>query len=142
MADPSQAATVISVELTQDGKTTSSGTARSHRVLVDRPEAKGGADKGPMGGELMLLGLGGCFMSNLLAAICVRDAPVSDVRTTVHGTLADRPKRFASFALDVRARCDDQKLLEKLVIMAERECISANTIKQGAEMTVTVTAES
>ena len=36
---------------------------------MDRPGPKGGQDKGPMGGEALLMGLGGCFMSNLLAAV-------------------------------------------------------------------------
>ena len=47
---------------------TSEGQVREHRVLVDRPAAKGGHDRGPMGGELLLVALGGCFMSNLIAA--------------------------------------------------------------------------
>ena len=46
----------------------SQGQARDHALIMDRPEAKGGQNKGPMGGEALLLGLGGCFMSNLLAA--------------------------------------------------------------------------
>ena len=36
---------------------------RSHQVLVDRPVEKGGADEGPMGGELFLAAVGGCFMT-------------------------------------------------------------------------------
>ena len=40
---------------------------------MDRPEAKGGQNKGPMGGEAMLMGLGGCFMSNPLAAAVARN---------------------------------------------------------------------
>ena len=48
---------------------TSEGSVRRHTVRCDRPEAKGGSDGGAMGGELFLIGLGGCFMSNLLAAI-------------------------------------------------------------------------
>jgi organic hydroperoxide reductase OsmC/OhrA len=34
-----------------------------------------------MGGELFLAAVGGCFMSNLLAAINARESDVSDVRT-------------------------------------------------------------
>ena len=37
---------------------TSEGRIRDHRVLVDRPAAKGGHDRGPMGGELLLVALG------------------------------------------------------------------------------------
>ena len=37
-----------------DGTATSTGSARDHRVLIDRPRDKGGLDQGPMGGELLL----------------------------------------------------------------------------------------
>lgn len=39
-------ATQIVVQLERVGPTTSEASVRSHRVLVDRPEAKGGADRG------------------------------------------------------------------------------------------------
>ena len=42
-----------------------------------------------MGGELFLAAIGGCFMSNLLAAIDARHAEVSGVQTEVIATLAD-----------------------------------------------------
>ena len=52
----------ITVHVRQIAGSTSEATLRTHKVLVDRPVAKGGADQGPMGGELFLAGLGGCFM--------------------------------------------------------------------------------
>ena len=126
---PADTAPTITVEVRQAGVTTSKGIARTHEVSIDRPQDKGGTDQGPMGGELLLLGLGGCFMSNLLAAIAARNAQVADVSVTVGATLADNPKRFSSYTLEVSARCDDMPLLEKLVTIAERGCISANTLK-------------
>ncbi len=52
----------IIVEVRQfDKSATSEGSVRGHRVLIDRPEDKGGLDRGPMGGEMLLLALGGCF---------------------------------------------------------------------------------
>src|SRR5579863_9424222 len=62
----------IKVQLLQVGDSTTEAAMRTHRVLIDRPGEKGGADAGPMGGELFLASLGGCFMSNLLAAIRAR----------------------------------------------------------------------
>ena len=61
----------------------------SAQVLIDRPQEKGGADRGPMGGELFLASIGGCFMSNLLAAINARKADISEVRTEVTGKIAE-----------------------------------------------------
>ena len=59
----------LTVQVEQVGPTTATAKARTHAVLVDRPAAKGGEDRGPLGGEYLLVGLGGCFLSNLLAAI-------------------------------------------------------------------------
>ena len=131
-------ANVIEVDLHQTGLATSEAAIRTHRVLVDRPVAKGGEDRGPMGGELLLAALGGCFMSNLLAAVRAREAAVSNVRATDAGTLAESPSRFEAIEMSVAADCDDRELLEKLVAIAERACIVANTLRQAVSLTVSV----
>ena len=89
-------ARTITVEVDQIGPSTSKGAARSHSVVIDRPAEKGGEDKGPLGGELLLLSLGGCFMSTLLAAIKTREANVSGVKISVAGTIGGVPERFES----------------------------------------------
>ena len=127
------------VEHVQD--TTSRVTVRSHSVLVDRPAAKGGRDAGPIGGEYMLVSLGGCFTSHLLAAIRARQAPVSDVRVAVTGTLDGAPERFTAFTLDVTARCDDAELARKLVVMAARSCQVSTTLRQVASLDVRYAGE-
>src|SRR6202043_314080 len=97
----------MKIQLRQVSASTSEATLRHHQVLIDRPTEKGGADMGPMGGELFLAGVGGCFMSNLLAAIKAREAEISDVRTEVIGVLADSPARFAGVELRVAAEGGD-----------------------------------
>lgn len=47
-------------------------TSRGHSVTIDRPLDKGGTDLGFLGGELVLAGEGGCFLSNLAAAARTR----------------------------------------------------------------------
>lgn len=126
----------ITVELNQVGPTTVEAHMRNHTVMVDRPEAKNGHDRGAMGGELLLAALGGCFSSNLLAAIGAREAPVEDVAIEVVGEPADAPARFSRITMTVRARCDDPALLEKLVTMSERGCIVANTLKGGVDLEI------
>lgn len=131
----------VKVELRQLGPTTSeSAMPRGHSTLVDRPESKGGNDEGPMGGEYFLTAVGGCFMSTLYAAINAREAPVSNVRTEVTGTLSDEPTRFSSVTLQVTADCDDPELLEKLVKIAENGCIMVNSLKRGIDFGVDVGA--
>jgi len=127
----------VKVQLRQVGPTTSESIMpRGHTTLVDRPEAKGGADRGPMGGEYFLTAVGGCFMSTLFAAIIARDAPVSDVRTEVTGTLGADPARFTAVSLQVTADCDDQELLGRLVQIAENGCIMVQTLKRGVDFSV------
>ena len=89
----------VQIRIEQTGPATSRAVVRGHQVSVDRPLEKGGDDQGPMGGELILVGLGGCFTSNLLAAIRARQAVVTQVSTTVTATLAESPSRFAAIDL-------------------------------------------
>src|SRR5688572_5837917 len=94
----------ISIEVEQVGPSTGSATARSHTVFVDRPVEKGGSDRGPLGGEYLLVSLGGCFLSTLLAAVRTREADVSNVRVSAVGTVGGVPERFESISLHVSAK--------------------------------------
>ncbi len=128
----------VQIRIDQTGPATSTARVRGHRITVDRPLERGGDNQGPMGGELILVGLGGCFTSNLLAAIRARQAAVSGVSTTVTATLAENPSRFAAIDLAVSAHCSDGALLQKLVTIAERACIAANTLRGGVRLSVRV----
>ena len=128
----------LEVRIEQVGPSTAKGIARSHSVFIDRPVAKGGEDRGPLGGEYLLLALGGCFMSNLLAAIRAREAAVSDVRIAVTGTIENAPDRMTAIALNISAIYDDADLMRKLVAIAERSCIVTNTLRAGVSIALTV----
>ena len=119
----------VKIQIRRVSTSTSEVTLRNHHILVDRPADKGGADEGPMGGELFLASVGGCFMSNFLAAIKARAAEVSDVRTEVIGTIADSPARFSAVELLVTAESPSRELLERLVDIADRGCIMMNTLR-------------
>jgi putative redox protein len=81
-------------------------------------------------------------MSNVLAAIHAREAPIADVRVKVEAVLDGTPERMTAFTLYVTARTDDSELLQKIVTISERACIVTNTLKGVAPITVVVTAES
>ena len=130
----------MKIQLRQVSPSTSEATIGSHRVLIDRPAAKGGADQGPMGGELFLAAVGGCFMSNLLAAIKARGLEIPGVRTEVTATLADAPARFVALELSVAADSEDRETLQKLVDIAERGCIMVNTLRGKLELSVRIGA--
>ena len=126
----------IEVNVKQIGPATSEGTARTHKTIMDRPVAKGGEDRGAMGGEHLLMALGGCFMSNLLAAIRSREAAVSNVNLNISGTLDGTPTRFSAIKMSVTADFDDTDLMQKLVTIAERGCIAVNTLKDAVALSV------
>lgn len=128
----------ITVNLNQVDDATTAAQIRKHAIDIDRPQAKGGRDKGAMGGELLLASLGGCFNSNLLAAIRARDLEINDIAIEVSGDLAEAPARFSSINMVVKSGFDDRATFEKLVKMSERACIVANTLKGSVELSVTV----
>jgi putative redox protein len=117
--------------------TTSRATVRTHAVLVDRGVAKGGLDLGPAGGEYLLVSLGGCFTSHLVAAIRAREAAVSNVRVAVTGTMDGAPERFTAFTMDVSAECQDSALVRKLITIAARSCQVTNTLSEVAPIAMT-----
>lgn len=129
----------IKIQLRQVSAATCQLNVRAHQVLIDRPVEKGGTDNGPMGGELFLGSVGGCFMSNLLAAIKARDAKIDGVRTEVIATLAESPARFSALELLVSADGEDRDLLHKLVEIADRGCIMMNTLRGKLDLHVRVT---
>jgi len=128
----------IKVKLNQVDATTTAAQIRNHAIDIDRPEAKGGNDKGAMGGELLLASLGGCFNSNLLAAVRARDLGIDDIAIEVSGELAEAPARFAAIDMVVTSAFADRAEFEKLVLMCERACIVANTLKGSVDLTVSV----
>jgi putative redox protein len=126
---------IVTVKQVKDTPT-SAGTARQHKVVIDRPKEKGGLDEGAMGGELLLLALGGCFMSNLIAAAKARDVQIDDLSVDVHGALAAAPPRFESIALEVHGQSPDAATFDKLIQIAEHGCIVHNTLAGGVRVEV------
>ena len=126
----------LTVQVQQIGPATATAKARTHTVVVDRPVAKGGEDRGPLGGEYLLVGLGGCFLSNLMAAIRAREAAVSHIRIDVSGTIEPAPDHFAGFTMSVSATHDDAGLVRKLIAIAARACAVTNTLRQAAPVSI------
>ena len=128
----------ISVDIQQDGPSTGKRPARSHTVFVDRPKEKDGNDRGPLGGEYLLVSLGGCFLSTLLAAVRTREADISNVHVAVAGTVGGVPERFETMTLRISAKYSDEDLMRKLILVAERGCLVTNTLKDAVAISVTL----
>jgi len=132
--------TRMRIEVRQVSASTSEATLRTHHVFIDRPVEKGGTDRGPMGGDLFLASVGGCFMSNLLAAIRARGEQISDAHLEVIGTIAESPARFSALELYVTADGANPELLEKLVEIADRGCIMMNTLRGKLDVRIRIGA--
>ena len=126
----------IQVTIDQVDHSSSRAVTRTHSLTMDRPKAKGGQDMGPMGGEAMLMGLGGCFMSNLFAAAVARDIKLTNAHADISGELADAPARYTAIHMKVTADCEPVSELKKIVAIAERGCIVANTLGKAVELTI------
>ncbi|WP_405814230.1 OsmC family protein [Streptomyces sp. NBC_01390] len=123
----------IGVSLRPVGGSVVVGQARDHTVTIDRPKEKEGTDAGPMGGELLLLALGGCYVSSFLAALGAEDpeADASEVRFRVDGTLVSAPTRFSEITVTVSVPAALRDLIAKPLLKAERGCIVHNSIRDA-----------
>jgi putative redox protein len=130
----------LQVQIRKISASTSEATIRGHRVTIDRPTSKGGTDAGPMGGELFLAAIGGCFMSNLLAAAKARGLDIPGLQTGLVAYMAEPPDRFAAVELCVTADGADPEVLEKLVEIADRACVMMNTLRGKLEVKTRIIA--
>ncbi len=129
----------VTTVITQiSGSTAARTRIRNHELVTDRPVEKGGGNQGPMGGELLVASLGGCFMSNLIAAFQGRELAHEGLAVTVRGTLDGTPPRFQKMAMAVQGKGIDRDQMEKMVLIAERGCIVANTLKQFMDVEISI----
>lgn len=119
----------VTIQVQQINASASRGRARDHIITMDRPESKGGGDQGPMGGEVMLQGLGGCFMSNLLAAAAARGVTIKNAGLEIEAHIMPSPTRFTSIDMYISMDCENHEIVPKLVEIAEHGCLVANTLK-------------
>lgn len=128
----------LKIQLRQISPCAAEAVIGAHRVIVDRPCSKGGSDMGPMGGELFLAAIAGCFMSNLLAAIRTRQSAVRDVYIEVKGTVVELPARFSAVDLAITADAPDREELDRLIEIADRGCIMMNTLRDKLTLNIVV----
>lgn len=131
----------LEVHVEQIGPSEIHGVARTHQITIERPLSKGGTDRGPLGGEYLLLGLAGCFLSNLLAAVRARDADIRNVRVRATGVIDGPPERFTEATLRVFAEYSDEEQMRKLLTIAEAACIVTNTLRSTVRISVVLEAQ-
>jgi putative redox protein len=128
----------LKIQLRQISPSAAEAVIGEHRLTIDRPASKGGSGMGPMGGELFLAAVAGCFMSNLLAAIRTRQSAVRNVHIEVKGAVADLPARFSAVDLAITADAPDREELDRLIEIADRGCIMMNTLRNKLTLNIVV----
>jgi len=132
----------LRVDLVRSGETGSTADIRGHALTFDRPDANGGNNTGPMGGEAFLAAIGGCFMSTLIATAAAREVKIPDVACAVVGTFADNPRRFESVNVTASSSTCEPEEFAHLVLLAGRGCLVLNTLRHMTATAVSVEAGS
>ena len=130
--------TELNIQLRQISSSAAEAVIGDHRVIIDRPSSKGGSAMGPMGGELFLAAVAGCFMSNLLAAIRARQSAVRDVHIEAKGTVTGIPACFSVIDFAITAIAPDREELNRLIEIADRGCIMMNTLRDKLTLNIVV----
>lgn len=99
-----------------------------HTLVLDRPTATGGTELGFNGGHLLLLGWGGCFKSNLVAAAEGREVKLKRFTIELVGEFENRPNRFKRLVMQVEFDREGDVEPGHLARIAAKSCAVSNTL--------------
>ncbi len=114
------------------------GTARQHRVVMDRTREDGGTDAGCTSGELLLLAIGSCVTGRLRNTLEAAGLPAKPLAVEVSFEPSARGEKRERIAVDVIVPAG---LDEAGVALAEREALTGGVgsrMAAGSEMVVRV----
>jgi uncharacterized OsmC-like protein len=104
-------------------------------TIIGRPISEGGNGEGLMGGQYLLTSIGGCFCSNLNASATARYLILEKLEVQITAFISnDKPKHFSEIDLKVSCDCSDNKLLNKVILIAKKTGIAINTLNKGTEI--------
>lgn len=126
----------LSVESTWDGGYRCTVAARQFRIRIDEPEKAGGEDTGPQPSEVFLASLAGCFTLALYHEAKKRSIELPDITVTATGTY--QGPGFVRLAVTVKSSAE-AGVLESLIEPAKRVCYVSNTLRNVADVEVTLT---
>ena len=114
------------------------GTARQHRVVMDRTREDGGTDAGCTSGELLLLAIGSCVTGRLRNTLEAAGLPAMPLAVEVSFEPSARGDKRQRIAVDVIVPAG---LDAPGVALAEREALTGGVgsrMAAGSEMVVRV----
>ncbi len=113
-------------------------SARTHRILIDRPTELGGEDAGMTLGELFLSSLGTCTLLTVLTFCKNNGIPIDGGEIHVEAEMAEHPRRIGVIRQRlVLAGPLDAALSERLLRVA-KGCAIHNTLEHRPELRLTI----
>ena len=104
-------------------------------ILVDEPESVGGTGAGPQPTDLFLASVASCFALALAYSAGKRGITLTGVRVDAVGNYAGPSFDAVRIKVEVTGPTPDE--LPDLIAAAERVCYVSNTLRAGADITVT-----
>ncbi|MDP6313698.1 MAG: OsmC family protein [Arenicellales bacterium] len=114
-------------------------TDSGHGIVMDRAPDVGGRNRGARPMEMLLLGLGGCTLIDVMLILRKARQPCTDVRIELEAERATEvPRVFTKihvhFALS-GAELDPQKVARAIRLSAEKYCSASQMLGAVAEIT-------
>ena len=136
---------VVSVSETRQGKFQQDVRTGGHRLLVDEPEAQGGADTGPGPYDLLAAALGACTSMTLRLYADFKKLPLERIQVFVRHSkrhmedckecVEGHAARIDHFERVIRLDGDlDEAARQKLLAIADK-CPVHNTLEKGSQIT-------
>lgn len=104
-------------------------------IVVDEPEAYGGAGTGPQPTDLLLASVASCLALSVAFVARKRGVELLGLDVSVVGTY--KGLEFERIAASITSGTS-RELLEGLVLEAERVCYVSNTLRHGPELDISV----
>ena len=126
-----------------EGTQAALGWAGGHTVVVDRPEGRaGGMGLGFNGAQLLALALGGCFCNDLRYTAEQMGVQLGKIAVTVTVEMEGVPLATTAAAMTVSCETLDGSDPQPVIEKAKAICMVANTLRQGAAVTIESAAQS
>ena len=132
----------VTVELRNvEGTQAALGWAGGHTIVVDRPEGRaGGMGLGFNGAQLLALALGGCFCNDLRYTAEQMGVQLGKIAVTVTVEMEGQPLATTAAAMTVSCETLDGSDPQPVIEKAKAICMVANTLRQGAAVTIELAA--
>jgi uncharacterized OsmC-like protein len=105
-------------------------------ISVDEPETAGGTGLAPQPTDFFLASAASCFILAIVHSAAKSGIALSSARVDVVGDYAGRRFDAVHLVIDVVGPTPEQ--LPALIAAAERVCYVSNTLRAGADITVSV----